>query len=183
MPAPILICVGAFQASCAASRGITPCMPAPHSNLCGCLPTIMCRQQGCQTLHGSPPSQFVWVPSNHHVLAAQVSDLACQPPILICVGAFQPSFAASRGITPCMPAPPPVFSMQIPSTFRFRRRWQTLHAISHAPKEDSPSSAFPSTISEHNFQASSGTRASSKLACNIASTSATVDNTKISEHF
>ena len=38
----------------------------------------------------------MWVPSNHHVPPAEVSDLACQPPILICVGAFQQSFAASR---------------------------------------------------------------------------------------
>ena len=162
---PILICVGTFQSSFAAGRGIRPCMPAPHPNLCGCLPIIMCRQQRYQTLHGSPPSQFVWVPSNHHVLPAQVSDLVCQPRILICVGALQPSFAASRGITPCMPAPHPDFSVQIPSIFRFRRRWQTLHAISQAPKEESPSSGFLSTISEHNFQAFSGTRASSNLAC------------------
>ena len=42
---------------------------------------------------------------------------------------------------------------------------------------------FRAQFSEHNFQASSGTRPSSNLASNIASTSATVDNTKISEHF
>ena len=38
----ILICVGTFQSSFAASKGITTCMPAPHPNLCGYLPTIMC---------------------------------------------------------------------------------------------------------------------------------------------
>ena len=75
-------------------------MPAPHPNLCGYLPTIMCRQQGYQTLHASPPSQFVWVPSNHHVPPAEVSDLACQPHILISVGTFQPSCAASKGERP-----------------------------------------------------------------------------------
>ena len=53
----------------------------------------------------------------------------------------------------------------------------------HLRKTHLTSSGFPSTISEHNFQASSGTRASSNLACNIASTSATVDNTKKSDHF
>ena len=58
-----------------------------------------------------------------------------------------------------------------------------MHAISQAPKEDSPSSQLPSTIFEHHFQAPSGTQASSNLACNIASTSATMDNSKISEHF
>ena len=52
----ILMCVGTFQPSCAASKGITACMPTPHPNLCGYLPTIMCRQQRYQTLHASPPS-------------------------------------------------------------------------------------------------------------------------------
>ena len=102
----------------------------------------------------------------------------CQPTSVICVGTFQPSFAASKGMIPCMAASNLDFSVQIPSTFLFRRRWHTLHAISQAPKEHSPSSGLPSTISEHNFQASSGTEASSNLACNIPSTSATMDNTK-----
>ena len=52
----ILICVGTFQSSFAASKGIRPCMPAPHPNLCGYLATIMCCQQGYHTLHASPPS-------------------------------------------------------------------------------------------------------------------------------
>ena len=82
-----------------------------------------------------------------------------------------------------MPTPYPDFSVHIPSTFRFRRRWQILHAMLQAPKKASPSSGFPSTISEHNFQASSGAPPSSNLACNIASTYATVDNTRMSEHF
>ena len=46
---PILICVHTFQPSCAASTGIRPCMPGPHPNLCGCLPTIICCQQGYPT--------------------------------------------------------------------------------------------------------------------------------------
>ena len=53
---PLLICVGTFQSSFIANKGIRPCMPAPHPNLCGYLPTIMCCQQGYQTLHASPPS-------------------------------------------------------------------------------------------------------------------------------
>ena len=125
---PVLICVGAFQPSCAASRGIRPCMPAPHPKLCGCLPIIMCRQQRYQTLHASPPSQFVWVPSNHHVPPARVSDLARQPPILICVGTFPPSCAASTGIRPCMPAPHPNLCGCLPTIICCQQEYHTLHA-------------------------------------------------------
>ena len=152
MPAHHPNCVHTFQPSCAASRGMRPCMPAPHPNLCGYLPTIMCGQLGYHTLHASAPSEIVWVPSNHPVLPAKVSDLACQPPILICVGAFQPSFAASRGITPCMPAPDPDFSVQIPSTFRFRRRckpcMQYRRHLRKTARLLDLRAQFPSTISK-----------------------------------
>ena len=126
---PILICVGTFQPSCAASRSIRPCMATPPPNLCGYLASIMCRQQRYHTLHASPPSKFVWVPSNHHWLPATVSDLACQPPILFCVGTFQPSCAASRSIRPCMPAPHPNLCGYLPTIMFCQQKYQTLHAI------------------------------------------------------
>ena len=75
--APILICVGTFQPSCAASTGIRPCMPAPHPNLCGCLPTIICCQQGYHTLHASPPSRFLFANSKHLPLPTELANLAC----------------------------------------------------------------------------------------------------------
>ena len=154
---PILICVGTFQPSCAASRGITPCMPTPHPNLCGYLVTIMCYQQRYQTLHADPPSKFVWVPSNHHLLPAGVSDLACQPPIQIGLCKFQAPSASDRGGKPCVQYRKHLrkaarlldFRAKFPRTTSKRppvpERRPTLHAISRALPQPWTTPKFPST--------------------------------------
>ena len=103
---PILIYVGTLQTSCATSTGIRPCMPAPHPNLCGCLPTIICCQQGYHTLHASPPPRFFCANSKHLPRPTEVANLAC-------------NIAGTQGRQPVFWISEHNFRAQFPSVLRY----------------------------------------------------------------
>ena len=52
-------------------------MQTPHPDMCGCLPTIICCQQGYHTLHASPPSRFFCANCKHLALPTEGANLAC----------------------------------------------------------------------------------------------------------
>ena len=81
-------------------------MPAPHPNLCGCLPTIICCQQGYHTLHASPPPTFFGANSKHLPLPTEVANLAC-------------NIAGTQGKQPVFWISEHNFRTQFPSVLRY----------------------------------------------------------------